>query len=167
MPRRRTKSPDQIEQDFLDAIERLKTGRPQNPALREKVKKGKAVKINISTVAKEAGRARGLIAREQCDYPKVRQLVLMEAGEAGIIPATRDDVIKKLRAEVAELRVMLSQAESHAAYQFAQRIKAEKSCSDYKGRYERLKAKVERDMKTSEGKVVRLFPDDADYNADQ
>lgn len=164
MPRKRPKSRDQIEQDFLDAIERLKAERPQNLGLRERLKKGKAVKINIATVAQEAGRARGLIARANCHYPEIRQLVLMEAGASEVLPRTRDDVIKKLRAEIALLRVQLSQAEAHAAYHFAQRIKAEKSYSDYKGRYERLKARVEKDLNTGKGNVLSLFPEDADYS---
>jgi hypothetical protein len=165
MPRRRSKSRarDQIEQDFLDAIERLKAGRPQNPALRDKVSKDKDLKINIATVAKEAGRSRGLIASENCRYPEVRQMVLMEAGAPGIVPGNRDDVIKKLRAEVAELRVRLSQAEAHAADHFEQRIKAEKGHSDYKTRYERLKARVDKDLKPAQGKVVPLFPEDSDH----
>lgn len=162
MPRRRPKSRDRIEQDFLDAIERLKAGRPQNPELRDKMSKGKAVKINIATVAQEAHRARGLIARENCRYPEIRQLVLVEAGAPEVMPRNRDDVIKRLRAEVAELRVQLSQAEAHAAYHFAHRVKAERRFSDYKGRYERLKARVERDLKAAQGKVVPLFPEDAD-----
>jgi hypothetical protein len=53
----------------------------------------------------------------------------------------------------------LSQAESHAAYHFVQRTKAEKGCSDYKGRYERLKARVDKSLKANEGKVVSLFPE--------
>lgn len=158
MPRRRTKSRDQIEQDFVDAIERLKAGRPQSPELREKVRKGKAVKINIATVAQEAGRARGLIARATCRYPEIRQLVLVEAGAPEILPKTRDDVIKKLRAEVAELRLQLSQAEAHAAYHFAQRTKAERSYRDYKERYERLKATTDKSTKDNQNKVVRLAP---------
>jgi hypothetical protein len=161
MPRRRTKSRDRIEQDFVDAIERLKAGRPQNTQLRERVNKGKAVKINIATVAQEAGRARGLIARESCRYPEIRQLVLIEAGAAEVIPKTRDDVIKKLRADVAELRVQLSQAEAHAAYHFAQRIKAEKNYSDYRGRYERLKANADKAWKENQEKVVP-FPRKSD-----
>lgn len=162
MPRRRTKSREQIEQDFLDAIERLKAGRPQNPKLREKVRKGTAVKINISTVALEADHARGLIAREDCRYPEIRQFVLMEAGAPDVMPRSRDDVIKKLRAEVADLRVQLSQAQAHAAYHFAHRIRAERDSSDYKVRYQRLKLKLDKDVKANETKVVSLFPAPAD-----
>lgn len=158
MPRRRTKLRDRIEQDFLDAIERLKAGRPQNPKLREKVDKGKVVKINIATVALEADRARGLISRENCRYPEIRQLVLIEAGVHEVMPRSRDDVIKKLRAEVAELRVQLSQAQAHAAYHFAHRIRAERDSSDYKGRYQRLKLKLSENVKANETKVISLFP---------
>ncbi len=162
MPRRRTKSRDQIEQDFLDAIERLKAGRPQNPELRLKVSKGKTIKINIATVAQEAGRARGLIAKENCRYPEIRQLVLVEAGAPEALPRTRDDVIKKLRLEVAELRVQLSQAEAHAAYHFAQRTKAEKNYSDYKGRYERLRANTDKVCKDNHDKVIHLVSRQSD-----
>lgn len=163
MPRRRTKSRDRIEQDLLDAIERLKSGRPQHPELRQRVNKGKAVKINIATVALEAGRARGLVGMENCRYPEVRQLILIESSATEVVPRSRDDVIKKLRAEIAELRVRLSQAEAHAAYHFAQRTRADKDNSAYKGRYERLKARVDKDLKASQGKVISLFPDDADH----
>ena len=162
MPRRRTSSPDRITQDFLDAIERLKDGRPQHPELREKIKSGKSVKINIRNVAKEAGRARGLIGKEDCRYPKIRQLILAEADASGTVPKTRDDVIKKLRMEIAELRVQLSNAEAHAAFHFAQRTTAEKGQRDYKGRYERLKARVNKELKAREGKVVSLFPETGD-----
>lgn len=163
MPRRRANSPDRIKQDFLDAIERLKSGRPQHPELREKGNKGKTIKINILTVAQEAGRARGLIGKENCRYPEVRQLVLLEADATGIVPRSRDDVIKKLRAEIADLRVQLSQAAAHAAYHFAQRTKAEKGHSDYKGRYERLKARLEKDLKANQDKVVPLFAEVTDH----
>ena len=162
MPRRRTSSPDRITQDFLDAFERLKDGRPQHPELRAKINKGKIVKINILNVAKEAGRARGLIGKEDCRYPEIRQLILAETDAAGIVPKTRDDVIKKLRIENAELRVQLSNAEAHAAYHFAMRTKAEKGQRDYKGRYERLKARVDKELTAREGKVVSLFPETAD-----
>lgn len=160
MPHRRERTRDQIEQDFLDAIERLKNGQPQHPELRERAKKGKPIKINIATVAKEANRARGLIGIENCRYPEVRQLVLIEAGASGIVPQNRDDVIKRLRAEIAELRVQLSQAEAHAAYHFAQRTKAEKSRDDYKSRYERLKKNIINER--HKGEVINLFSKNID-----
>ena len=138
MGRRRSNSRDGIEQDFLDALERLKAGRPQHSDLRDKVKKGKGIKINISTVAKEAGRARGLIASENCRYPRVRQLVLIEAGGANAEPRNRDDAIASLRAQVADLRAQVSELKGHAAYHFDLRKKAERRAFDYEARYQRL-----------------------------
>ena len=123
MPRRREKTNSDVQQDFYDALDRLKSGRPQHPGLRERLRRGKAVKINYATVAQEAGRARGLISKENCRYPEVRQRVLLETVE---VTSTRDDVITNLRAQVAELRVQLRQAEAHAAYHFAEKMKAQK-----------------------------------------
>jgi hypothetical protein len=159
MPRKRPSAPDQIEQDFLDALDRLKAGRPQNPKLREKVRKGKPVKISISTVAQEAGRARGLIALENCRYPRIRQLVLIESGVPGVEPGNRDDVIANLRAQVAELRTQLADANDHAAYHLDLRTRAERKAADYQSRYERLRRQVDGDLKRGKDRVVALFPE--------
>lgn len=158
MPRKRTKSRNRIEQDFIDALERIKDGRPQHPDLREKIRKGKTIKVNFATVAQEADRARGLISKMNCRYPEVRQMILLEMGE---IASSRDDVILSLRAQVAELRVQLKQAEAHAAYHFSIRTKAEKNAI-YKEKYELLRARItsaERETRTSATKVVPLFLD--------
>lgn len=162
MPRKRTNAPDQIEQDFLDALDRLKAGRPQNAKLREKVRKGKPIKVNISTVAREAGRARGLIALENCRYPKIRQLVMIAAGVPGAEPGNRDDVIANLRAQVAELRMQLAQVKDHAAHHLELRTRAERKATDYQSRYERLRQKIEGNLNQAERKVVPLFPGQGD-----
>lgn len=156
MPRKRVKSRDRIEQDFIDALDRIRDGRPQHPDLREKMRKGKTIKVSFATVALEAGRARGLISKMTCRYPEVRQRILLETGE---IAASRDDVISSLRAQVADLRVQLKQAEAHAAYHFAMRTKAEKDAV-FKKRYQQLKARIaadERQRMGSSAKVVPLF----------
>lgn len=158
MPRRRSIAPDQIAQDFLDALERLKSGRPQNSQLREKVRKGRPIKINISTVAQEASRARGLIASENCRYPEVRQQILIAAGVAGTEPGNRDDVIANLRAQVATLRAQLASAKDHAASHFEQRVKAERKAIEYQSLYEMLRKKFRANLKKNESKVVPLFP---------
>src|SRR5271155_963317 len=139
MTRFRTRSLDIIEQDFRDALDRLKMGKPQRPEFRENIRKGNTVKINISTVAKEAGRARGLIARENCRFPAVRQLILIEQGAAGVEPRNRDDVIANLRAQVADLRAKLADSMAHQANHFDRRTKAERKAEDYQDRYERLR----------------------------
>jgi hypothetical protein len=100
---RRSKSRDSnaIRQDFLDAIDRIKAGKPQDPDLRELVKKRK-LKLDVSTVAKEAGRSRTLIARAECAYPEVRSLIMLEK-ESGIRPVeTAQDVANSLRKQLAE-----------------------------------------------------------------
>ncbi|WP_146010276.1 hypothetical protein [Acidimangrovimonas sediminis] len=158
MPKQRGRAPDTIEQDFLDAIERLKAGLPQHPKHKEWLKKRGSVPISISSVAREAGRARGLIAAEDSKYQKVRNLVLLEAGETGIEPGNRQDVIADLRAQVAELRAELRSVRDHAAYHFKMRSEAEKRVQDYRGRYERLQRKVERSA--PRGPVISLFPED-------
>lgn len=149
MPRRRTKDRDIIEQDFLDALERIEAGRPQHPDLRARIKNGKTVKINISNVAKEAGRSRVLIGQEDCRYPAIRNQVLGAAGQEGREPGNLADVIKHLRAEVAELRAELKEVKTHAAWHLAERQKAEKRVKRYKSELDRRRSGSELD-----GKVV-------------
>lgn len=160
MPCKRIKKTIGIEQDFLDALDRLADGRPQHPDLREKLRRGKAVKINLATVSQEAGRARGLISKDNCRYPAVRQRILLETGKASF---TRDDAIANLRAQVAELRVQLRQAEAHASYHFAQRTKAEGDAA-YKYKYEQLNARraAERVHRHAAAGVIPLFKDDGE-----
>lgn len=159
MPRRRAKSRNEVQQDFFDAIDRLKDGRPQHPDLREKLRRGKAVKISFLTVAQEAGRARGLISKENCQYPEVRQRLLLETGETS---STCDEVIANLRAQVAELRVHLKQAEAHAAYHFAKRTKAERDAA-FKQKYERLQSSsATKQRQTARAEVIPLFSKDSE-----
>jgi len=75
MPRSRATAPpiDPIEKDFLDALERLRDNVPQDRTLQANKARGR-LKINVSTVAQEAGRSRTLIALENCKYPRVREL---------------------------------------------------------------------------------------------
>ncbi|MBC7146556.1 MULTISPECIES: hypothetical protein [Thioclava] len=157
MPRHRSRAADLIEQDFLAAIERLKVGQPRHPKHKEWLKKRGSVPINISSVAREAGRARGLIATEATKYQKVRNLVLLEAGEMGVEPGNRQDVVADLRAQVAELRAELRSAREHAAYHFKLRSEAEKRLQELLRRYERLKKKLKSSRQS--GSVVRLFPE--------
>lgn len=59
MPRLKKEAPptDSIEQDFLDAIDRLRDGQPKNKQLKARKAKG-ALKVNIANVALEAGHSR-------------------------------------------------------------------------------------------------------------
>ena len=160
MPRRRTKDRDIIEQDFFDALERLEAGRPQHPDLRARLKKGKAVKVNISNVAKEAGRSRVLIGQEDCRYPVVRNRVLDASGQEGQQPGNLGDVIKQLRASVAELRAELKEVRTHAAWHLAERQKAEKLMQRYQSELGRRRSSAARN-----GKVVSIHEGDGKHES--
>jgi hypothetical protein len=60
-----------MEQHLLDAWDRVREGRPQNPELALLAKQGK-LKTNPTTVSQEAGVSRTLIGYDECRYPDVR-----------------------------------------------------------------------------------------------
>ncbi|MES1934594.1 hypothetical protein T35B1_18418 [Salinisphaera shabanensis T35B1] len=103
---------DRIEQDFRDALERLKANKPMHKALANKVRLGKKVRINVSNVALEAGRSRTLIGtKKNCRYPNVRQAILQTAKP--VVPEhTAEYAIRTLREANAALneenRLLLS-----------------------------------------------------------
>jgi hypothetical protein len=84
------------------AIVRLKAGKPSNTDLKKQQRAGK-FKVNISSVAKEAGVSRTLIGHKNCAYPAQRKRVL---GLRGNEPAqgTLMATVRKLRAEVVEAK---------------------------------------------------------------
>lgn len=130
MARSKSRHPKDIKQDFLDALERLSMGKPQEPELRAKVNRGKHVKINITNVAKEAGRARSLIAREDGPYPDIRYRIRLEEGTVRQAPRNSDDVITDLRAQVAELRTENKQCKDLIAHHQERRQKAERQAME-------------------------------------
>jgi hypothetical protein len=83
-----------MEKLFLDAIERLKEGKPLCPELQKKAKAGRLRGGDVSAVALEAGRpdekgawrglSRTLIGHDNCRYPKVREEIRKaKEGEPG------------------------------------------------------------------------------------
>ena len=72
---RKAAPPSLIERDILEALARLVAGKPTNPELKRLAARGR-LSVNVSRVAKEAGRSRTLIAHEGCRYPAVRLRVL-------------------------------------------------------------------------------------------
>lgn len=65
-----------LAQDFRDAIERLKDGsKIKNRELRRRAAAGK-LRINISTVAREAGHSRTLIATADSRFPDIREEIM-------------------------------------------------------------------------------------------
>lgn len=92
---------DAIEKDFLEALTRLQAGRPKDRDLATSAKKG-TLRINLVSVAKEAGHSRTLIGHDKCKYPSTRDFIiaLREDPES---PTRMQDVIAKKRVETVRL----------------------------------------------------------------
>jgi IS5 family transposase len=100
MSPKRVKIPpiDRIERDFLAAIERLENKVPLRNSLKRFVSAGK-LKINKSTVAREAGHSRTKIY----DYPRVIEKI-SGSREPTRTARTAKDVITRLREDNAVLK---------------------------------------------------------------
>ena len=104
---------DAIERDFMDALDRLEANTPTNAELIKLAKPG-ILKINVSTVAKEAGHSRTLIGHNGCKYPRVRARII--GLKTPVEPAlTAEAVINRLRQGNAELRQKIAQRDSENA----------------------------------------------------
>lgn len=66
---------DPIEQDFMNALQRLLDGNPCNHTLKASLKKKGKLSVNALNVALEAGHSRTLISMDKCRYPKVREAI--------------------------------------------------------------------------------------------
>lgn len=121
----KARKPDPIEQDLLDALQRLVEGKPTHRILKGKAKEGK-LKVNKSNVAMEAGRSRTLIALENCRYPKVREAIeLAEGGKKALPPRTFTQIIENLRADLATVKAEKRLLEATMADHVLARRKAE------------------------------------------
>jgi len=118
------RKPDPIEQDLLDALQRLVEGKPTQKALQAKAKAG-TLKVNTSNVALEAGRSRTLIALEDCRYPKVREAVTLAKGGKKALPTTYTQLISSLRADLATVKAERRLLETTMADHVLARRKAE------------------------------------------
>lgn len=102
-----------VEKELMDALKRLEDGKPNNPDLLKKARL-KKLRINATTVAKEAGRARTLIGHDGCAYPRVRAAIKRHEEPGG--PSTSfEDVNRSLREQNAELRKTVLIAASRLA----------------------------------------------------
>lgn len=117
---------DEIEADFLAALERLKQGKPENKDLQRLLKDGR-LRINISTVAKESGRSRTLLSTIGGKYSRARQKVVnSKAGDWAYEPRTANDTITKLRETVSDLKKKLQASEELNLTYFERMRAAEK-----------------------------------------
>lgn len=153
MPRLKKEAPpqDEIEQDFLDAIDRLCEGEPKNKKLKTRKAKG-MLKVNIANVALEAGHSRTLIALETgCRYPRVRELIKQAKTGHDRLPTTLNEVIARLRGENAELRVQLNTHKAAVLAHFNAREKAEREAARERAATSRLRKEI-----AEAGKVVTI-----------
>lgn len=133
--------PDPIEQDFLEALHRLLEGKPQNKSLKENAKAGK-LKINVLSVAREAGRSRTLIALEDCRYPKVREAVKLAQGGKKSLPTTYTQLIENLRANLATVKAERRLLETKMVGHVLARRKAEMTSRRDSAEAARLRKRV-------------------------
>lgn len=121
----KTRDPEAIRQDFFDAIERILSGKPRHPELKERAAKGK-LKLDILAVAREANRSRTLIARSECQYPEVRAMILAHQAAAHRPEIrTAQDVISSLRQQLAEKSREAKGYQDHALARFTAQREAE------------------------------------------
>lgn len=157
MPRLKKEAPPQdlIEQDFLDAIDRLRDGEPKNKHLKACKAKG-TLKVNVVNVALEAGHSRTLIALETgCRYPRVRELIKQAKTGHNGLPTTLNEVIARLRADNAELRIQLNTHKAAVLAHFNARNKAEKEAARERAAASRLRKEI-----AESGKVVSIASSD-------
>ncbi|MFH7041512.1 hypothetical protein ABT392_04235 [Paucibacter sp. JuS9] len=113
MTERKLQSPapvDAIEKDFLDALARLQAGRPKNKDVAASAKKG-TLRINLVSVAKEAGHSRTLIGHDKCKYPNTRDFIVALRKDPEN-PTRLQDVVAKKRVESVRLSRELKLAQS-------------------------------------------------------
>lgn len=155
MPRLKKEAPpqDDIERDFLEAIDRLRNEEPKNKKLKARKTKG-SLKINFFNVALEAGHSRTLIALEKgCRYPRVREMILQsKAGHNGL-PTTLNEVNAQLRAANAELNAQLKAHKAVVLAHFNAREKAEKEAANERAAASRLRKEI-----AESGKVMTITP---------
>ena len=97
MPRKRTAAPySSAEQAFIDALDRLEKGEPENKDLRRKASARK-LRINMTTIAVEAGYNRTYLYKNH--LPRVMARIREVLEEPAAPTRTADDVIGRLRVE--------------------------------------------------------------------
>lgn len=141
-----------IESDFVEAIERLRVGKPRNKALKEKLAEGK-LKLTFSNVALEAKRSRALISQIDSPYPRVRDLIL---GRSKARPeSTAHGAVSKLRDRVLHLQEELHHALAEVVVHLKARERAVRDAEKWRMAYSRVKNSKE---KSHSARVVKLVP---------
>lgn len=142
-----------IEKAFMEAIDRLEAKKPKNESLAIKAKLGR-LKINFSTVAVEARRARGLISVEDSAYSRVRARILsfMKATVQGSSP---DEENRNLKSRVTELERKLKIATTLNANLFISNGQLQAELKHKSGTLERLRKEMPSEPIASANNKVR------------
>lgn len=106
-------SASNIEIEILESLKRILAGKPNNPDLAERLKRGDSI-LSIKSVALEAGVSRTLIGFDGCVYPNARQSILEALARAKEGKAT-DSVVRQLRSEIKELNEGLKRRDAYIA----------------------------------------------------
>ena len=116
-----------------------------------------ALKVNVANVALEAGHSRTLIALETgCRYPRVRELIKQAKTGHNGLPTTLNEVVARLRADNAELRVQISTHKAAVLAHFNAREKAENEAARERAAASRLRKEL-----ADSGKVVAIVSREA------
>ena len=115
---------DQVEEDFLLAFERVKSGTVRHSSLCGKLLQGK-LKVTIANVALEAGRSRTLIGMDGCRYPEIRNKILAAKGKKIEERSERQDEIDTLKQKNTELQKMIQAYQAETTIHFNARRAAE------------------------------------------
>lgn len=130
---------DEIEGDFIKALSRLLAGKPKEKSLLARAKRG-ALRVTVTTVAKEAGHSRTLIGHNACKYPNVRDRIMALKLDPET-PTRLQDVVTKQREAAAMVRRQLAQAHTHNATLVARIIALDLDVTRLTREVERLKAR--------------------------
>lgn len=103
----------EAEKDLFDALDRLKANEPTHPELIRKARQ-KKLRINPTTVAKEAKRARTLIGLENCAYPEIRKAIAQLKAPPKPVPS-HTEIVDGLKRENKSLRMSVETAMSRVA----------------------------------------------------
>lgn len=111
-------------QDFEDALERLRLGKPKHPDLARLATQGK-LRITVASVALEACRSRTLIGFAGCRFPDIRDRIIKCGGRDESCGRGVTRVVEGLRRANAALRDEIQALRSQQALMLARIIDAE------------------------------------------
>jgi len=154
---------DQIEADFLAAVERLDRGEPNHLGNKNALEKGR-LKVTFLSVANEAGHSRSHICYEKnCRYPRVRQMVLQRRDERkGVKPVPPPSALDIVRGQKREIELELIACRQKMLETI---VKAEKERKEYVRTHEKDQRDIARlrqmvtSLQENGGKVVSLVRD--------